>query len=78
MEFAWNNIILSSRSHRDDGSLEHRQGFVLNNLRQEASYEAQIQARNKFGWSQVSEKFEFYTRIAGEQSIICLFKFNLL
>ena len=35
-------------------------------LKEEATYEAQIQAKNNFGWSQVSDKFEFYTGFVGE------------
>ena len=32
----------------------------------DSMYEAQIQARNHYGWSAVSEKFQFYTRAYGE------------
>ena len=32
----------------------------------DSMYEAQIQAKNKFGWSPVSEKFQFFTKKYGE------------
>lgn len=45
---------------------EHHQSYILDNLMPDSMYEAQIQAKNNFGWSQVSEKFQFYTRAYGK------------
>ena len=45
---------------------EHHQSYILEKLVPDSMYEAQIQARNHYGWSAVSEKFQFYTRAYGE------------
>ena len=45
---------------------EHHQSYILEKLMPDSMYEAQIQARNHYGWSAVSDKFQFYTRAYGE------------
>ncbi len=61
--YAYNNIIIQGVGTQ---GFEHHQSYILENLEADSMYEAQIQAKNKFGWSPVSEKFQFYTKEYGE------------
>ncbi len=61
--YAYNNIIINGVGTQ---GYEHHQSYILDNLMPDSMYEAQIQARNGFGWSPVSDKFQFYTRGNGE------------
>ncbi len=61
--YAYNNIIISGVGTQ---GFEHHQSYILDSLMPDSMYEAQIQARNGFGWSSVSDKFQFYTRAYGE------------
>uniref|UniRef100_A0A1B0GJA3 Putative lachesin n=1 Tax=Lutzomyia longipalpis TaxID=7200 RepID=A0A1B0GJA3_LUTLO len=40
----------------------HRMSFMLRNLTPASSYEARVQARNSFGWNELSTVFHFSTR----------------
>ncbi|XP_021708126.1 leucine-rich repeats and immunoglobulin-like domains protein 1 [Aedes aegypti] len=40
----------------------HRASFQLKKLRSGSSYEARVQARNEYGWNQLSSLFQFSTR----------------
>ena len=62
--YAFNNIIINGVGTQ---GYEHHQSYILDNLEPDSMYEAQIQAKNSYGWSLVSEKFQFYTRAYGEQ-----------
>eukprot|EP00095_Tigriopus_kingsejongensis_P002801 maker-scaffold157_size297442-snap-gene-1.23 protein:Tk02801 transcript:maker-scaffold157_size297442-snap-gene-1.23-mRNA-1 annotation:"limbic system-associated membrane" len=57
--YAYNNIIINGVGTQ---GFEHHQSYILENLIPNSMYEAQIQAKNKFGWSAVSDKFQFFTR----------------
>ena len=61
--YAYNNIIINGVGTQ---GFEHHQSYILEKLVPDSMYEAQIQARNHYGWSAVSEKFQFYTRAYGE------------
>lgn len=61
--YAYNNIIINGVGTQ---GFEHHQSYILENLVPDSMYEAQIQAKNHFGWSAISEKFQFYTRAYGE------------
>ena len=63
MLYAYNNIIINGVGTQ---GFEHHQSYILESLMPDSMYEAQIQAKNGFGWSQVSDKFQFYTRAYGE------------
>ena len=65
--YAYNNIIINGVGTQ---GFEHHQSYILDSLMPDSMYEAQIQAKNKFGWSSVSEKFQFYTRAYGK-NLIC-------
>lgn len=61
--YAYNNIIINGVGTH---GFEHHQSYILENLIPNSMYEAQIQAKNKFGWSGVSDKFQFFTRGYGK------------
>ena len=46
---------------RSAGSFNHRQKYEVTGLRQDAEYECLVQARNRFGWSEASRIFHFFT-----------------
>ena len=39
--------------------------FVPDNLEEDSKYEARVEARNSFGWSNQSDVFKFFTRTKG-------------
>ena len=45
----------------------HRQSYEVTGLRQDAEYECLVQARNRFGWSEASRIFHFFSGKRGEQ-----------
>ena len=63
--YAYNNIIISGG---ETSGYEHHQSYILDNLMPDSMYEAQIQAKNAYGWSGVSDKFQFYTNNYGKSS----------
>ncbi|XP_039282767.1 protein amalgam [Nilaparvata lugens] len=57
----WSEVALrASMSWERDAKQET--SFELKGLEPSATYEALVQARNKFGWSQISDTFHFVTR----------------
>ena len=64
--YAYNNIIINGVGTQ---GFEHHQSYILEKLMPDSMYEAQIQARNHYGWSAVSDKFQFYTRAYGESDL---------
>ena len=40
--------------------------FVPDNLEEDSKYEARVEARNGFGWSNQSDVFKFFTRTKGK------------
>ena len=70
----WTNVIIpglqASTSLTSLGLLEpgfnHRQSYEITNLKQDAEYECLVQARNKFGWSEASRIFHFFTGKRGK------------
>ena len=43
--------------------------FLSDNLDEDSKYEAKVEARNEFGWSNQSEIFKFFTRNKGKPSM---------
>ena len=39
----------------------HRKNYIVKDLRPDAEYECLVQARNKFGWSDASRIFHFFS-----------------
>jgi len=62
MSYAWNNIILPG-SGTTTGTQEREKHFAydLKHLTAESNYEAQLQAKNKYGWSERSDLLKFFT-----------------
>jgi len=69
----WTNVIIPGISSTNEGlgvdvgvgdrhsGFNHRQSYEVTGLRQDAEYECLVQARNKFGWSEASRIFQFFT-----------------
>jgi hypothetical protein len=62
MSYAWNNIILpGSGTITGKQEREKHYAYDLKHLTSEANYEAQLQAKNKYGWSERSDLLKFFT-----------------
>merc|ERR1711874_500542 len=57
--YVWTNLNL--RSDQRDGVIFNKT-YILDNLDEDSKYEAKVEARNEFGWSNQSEIFKFFTR----------------
>lgn len=61
----WTNVIIPGDAIHASGissaTYNHRQSYEVSNLRFDAEYECLVQARNKFGWSEASRIFRFFT-----------------
>ncbi|XP_018898204.1 lachesin isoform X2 [Bemisia tabaci] len=55
----WNDITLPVQPSE---SFTKKMWYTIKNLEPAAQYEAQVQAKNRFGWNQISDKFSFSTR----------------
>ena len=60
----WTNVIIPGNL-RSTG-FNHRQSYEITNLKMDAEYECLVQARNKFGWSEASRIFHFFTGKRGK------------
>ena len=75
----WTNVIIPGDAIHASGissaTYNHRQSYEVSNLRFDAEYECLVQARNKFGWSEASRIFRFFTGKNGKkipEYTICL------
>lgn len=57
--YVWTNLNL--RSDQQDGVIFNKT-YNLDNLDEDSKYEAKVEAKNEFGWSNQSEIFKFFTR----------------
>jgi hypothetical protein len=62
----WSSIIIpgsSQQMHSGSGSSlkHHKQWFLLEDLETGSVYEATVTAKNRYGTSELSEAFQFYT-----------------
>ncbi|RVE46400.1 hypothetical protein evm_008934 [Chilo suppressalis] len=55
----WHDVVIPAPSPA--GSLTHRVTHLLTNLQAAAVYEAIVQAKNRYGWNEVSDIFQFHT-----------------
>ncbi|XP_068084641.1 protein CEPU-1 [Anabrus simplex] len=55
----WSDVILSTTPSEQ---FRQQMSYLIRGLEPAAQYEATVQARNRFGWNQVSERFQFSTR----------------
>jgi len=61
--YVWTNINLRSEQH--EGVIFNKT-YILDNLDEDSKYEAKVEARNVFGWSNQSNIFNFFTRNADD------------
>lgn len=57
----WTNVIIPGMVPGVASGFNHRQSYEISGLKQDAEYECLVQARNKFGWSEASRIFHFFT-----------------
>jgi len=57
--YVWTNLNL--RSDQKEGVIFNKT-YNLDNLDEDSKYEAKVEAKNEFGWSNQSEIFKFFTR----------------
>ena len=71
----WTNVIIPGQhsSSSASESFNQVQSYEINNLRQDAEYECLVQARNKFGWSEASRIFHFFTGKRGQSVLYYIF-----
>ena len=66
----WTNVIIPGDAIHANGissaSYNHRQSYEVSSLRPDAEYECLVQARNKFGWSEASRIFHFFSGKSGK------------
>ncbi|XP_004922292.2 lachesin-like isoform X2 [Bombyx mandarina] len=55
----WHDVVLAAPAAK--GSLTHRVSHELRGLQPAAVYEAIVQAKNRYGWNEVSDIFQFHT-----------------
>ena len=60
----WQDVILPA-AYPSDGQVKHSMHYFIKYLEPMSNYEAKVQARNRFGWSAVSEPFIFQTTDSG-------------
>jgi hypothetical protein len=60
----WTNVIIPGDS--SSAGFNHRQSYDVTGLQREAEYECLVQARNRFGWSEASRIFHFFTGKRGD------------
>jgi len=56
----WNSVIIP-KTQKDAQSKHHREWFLLDHLDTGAMYEATVTAKNRYGTSEMSEAFQFFT-----------------
>ena len=71
----WTNVIIPG----DLSSLgfHHRKTYLITQLFPDSEYECLVQARNRFGWSEASRLFRFYTSRRGEEFFLLQLSGNI-
>ena len=59
----WHDIILQPPH---DETFTHVMSYNIRGLEPGSVFEAIVQAKNRYGWNEVSDLYQFYTRGAGE------------
>ncbi|KAK7872442.1 hypothetical protein R5R35_014242 [Gryllus longicercus] len=60
---SWHDVILTPRN---TDTFTHVMSYTIRGLPRASMFEAIVQAKNRYGWNEVSDMFQFYTRGAGE------------
>ncbi|KAF6215645.1 hypothetical protein GE061_010401 [Apolygus lucorum] len=60
----WTDIVIQGDDvdQNEEKSLTHEKSYLIRALEPSTQYEAKLQARNIFGWNQMSDTFRFTTR----------------
>lgn len=58
----WHDVILTPSARPITEPLTHVMAFTLRGLQPSSVYEAIVQAKNRYGWNEVSDIFQFYTQ----------------
>ncbi|EEB18285.1 limbic system-associated membrane protein precursor, putative [Pediculus humanus corporis] len=66
----WNDVILPAIPSE---LFSQQMSYLIRGLEPSSQYEARVQARNRFGWNQISEIFRFSTRAIGYAKLIFFF-----
>lgn len=66
----WHDVILKPSGGE---TFSHTMSYDIRGLEPGSSYEAIVQAKNRYGWNEVSESMQFYTRGPSEESYGKLF-----
>lgn len=59
----WNDVILPAIPNEQ---FTQHMSYMIKNLEPAGQYEARVQAKNRFGWNEISENFVFTTKGVGE------------
>lgn len=59
----WNDVILPAIP---TGQFSQKMSYMIRGLEPAAQYEAMVQAKNRFGWNEMSEPFIFTTKGNGQ------------
>lgn len=60
----WTDVVLQGDQGSSD--LTHENHYLIRNLEPSTEYEAKVQAKNIFGWNEMSDPFRFTTRGMGK------------
>lgn len=66
----WRDVILPAQPTQQ---ITQTMSYVIRGLEPRAQYEAKVQARNRYGWSPVSDPFTFETTDTGQDSVTHIF-----
>ncbi|XP_065202875.1 roundabout homolog 1-like isoform X1 [Planococcus citri] len=64
----WHDVIISPPPHRE-AIHEHQMSHVIRGLEPASVYEVIIQAKNKFGWNEVSDLYQFRTHSINDYEV---------
>ena len=63
----WTNVIIPGDATAP--GFTHLRSYLISGLLAQSEYECLVQARNRFGWSDASRLFRFYTSSGGTRQL---------
>lgn len=63
----WHDVILTPAPRAGTEPPTHPMAYTLKSLQPGSVYEAIVQAKNRYGWNEVSDIFQFYTQKNADQ-----------
>ena len=70
----WTNVIIPGDINNP--GFTHLRSYLISGLLPESEYECLVQARNRFGWSDASRLFTFFTSTKGDETEIISYNFK--